>query len=63
MRDTLASLSGKTRLTIMLLLLVATPIIAYTDYVPGFFAGFTGGLLIGLLIGELARYLKRIGRL
>jgi hypothetical protein len=63
MRYTIAILPGKTRLIIMLLLLVATPVIFYTDYVPRIFASFTGGFLIGLLIGELAIYLRRIGRL
>jgi NhaP-type Na+/H+ or K+/H+ antiporter len=63
MKYTLASLPGRTRALIMLLLLVATPVIVYTDGIPGFFAGFSGGLLVGLVLGELAVYLKRKSRL
>ncbi|MBX0335207.1 hypothetical protein K3G39_18385 [Pontibacter sp. HSC-14F20] len=62
MKYAFTSLPGNIRLLIMLLLLVATIIIAYTDYVPRIFASFTGGFLIGLLIGELTMYLKRTSR-
>ncbi|SIQ52294.1 hypothetical protein [Pontibacter lucknowensis] len=62
MRYTFANLSRKTRLMIMLSLLIATSFIVYTDYVPRIFASFTGGFLIGLLIGEMAIYLRRTGQ-
>ncbi|WP_299985030.1 hypothetical protein [uncultured Pontibacter sp.] len=60
MKYTFASLPRKTRLMIMML--IATAVIVYTDYVPRIFASFTGGFLIGLLIGEVAIYLRRTGQ-
>lgn len=61
MRYTLSSLSRKTRLLIMLILLVATLAIPYTDFVPHIIGSLSGGFFIGMFTGEVVNYFRQNG--